>query len=390
MNRKYVRISLILLSISLILTGCLQNEEPDRSPTTVDNAWISTKNTTRINSSDPYELAVLTSQTLWTLGENNQPGGVIIVNPNDWQVAAVSADLIHFPNNGPVLFAAKDNIPDVTLEEIKRLNPKGPTENNGVQVILVGEFEDKVMQQVDDLGFKADNITAANPYDYAKQIDAYYAEAAGSYPESVIVGSAESAAYTLPAVNWIAHAPEPLLLVNKDEVPKETQQALEARNGNAKIYLLGPESVVSSEVEAELAQYGAVQRISGNDEFENAIAFAKYSDPDTGFGWGITTPGHNVSMIRIESSLLAVAAAPFSHLGKHAPMLWTEKDRMPDTVMDYLMSIQPKYQKSPAEGPYNHAWIIGGEDQVSYQGQVGIDDMLEIISGSGQGGHSGH
>lgn len=62
---------------------------------------------------------------------------------------------------------------------------------------------------------------------------------------------------------------------------------------------------------------------------------------------------------------------------------------MPDSVMDFLMSIQPKYENSPAEGPYNHAWIIGGEDLISYQGQVEIDDMLEIISGTGEGGHGG-
>jgi len=227
MKRKLLVLIVAILSVSLILTGCLNNDEQEKTePLTVENAWIATKNTTRINSSDPYQMAVLTSQTLWTTGENNRPGGVIIVNPEDWQVAAVSTNLIHFPNNGPVLYAKDDSIPKITLDELKRLNPKGSIENNGVQVILVGEFNNKSVQQIEELGFKVDTIIASNPYDYAKQIDAYYAEAAGSYPASVIIGSGEAAPYTLPAVNWIAHSPEPLLLVKENEVPQETQEAL--------------------------------------------------------------------------------------------------------------------------------------------------------------------
>ncbi|MCP1307472.1 cell wall-binding repeat-containing protein [Paenibacillus tyrfis] len=85
------------------------------------------------------------------------------------------------------------------------------------------------------------------------------------YPPSVVVGSMDSEEYTMPAVNWISHSPEPLLYVKKDEIPQETVDALKIRGGKANIYLLGPESVVSPKVQSELGQYGKVVRIAGED-----------------------------------------------------------------------------------------------------------------------------
>lgn len=52
---------------------------------------------------------------------------------------------------------------------------------------------------------------------------------------------------------------------------------------------------------------------------------------------------------------------------------------MPDTVMDYMMTVQPKYKKSPTEGPYNHSWLVGDEQSLNRAAQGEIDDMLEII-----------
>lgn len=403
MKKILKKAGIIGLTSILFISGCspeaTDNEPPKasaESPSTATGEgspnevpWVVTRNTVRINTNDPFQAAVSVSKTLWaSITDQNRPGGIVLLSPEDWQTAAVSTNLVHFPNNGPVLFTNKDKIPEVTINEIKRLNPIGTKENQGIQVIIVGDLEQKVEEQIQSLGFKTDRIRANNPADYAKAIDAYYARAAGSPPQSVVVGSMESPEFTLPAVNWISHMPEPLLYVTKDEIPQETVDALKTRNGKANIYLIGPQSAVSSGVAQQLSQYGKVTRISGENPYENAIAFAKYKDNTTQFGWGITTPGHNVSFIPNGSTMLAIAAAPFSHLGKHAPLLWTDQNKMPEAVMTYLMSIQPKYQTSPAEGPYNHAWLTGTEEEISKAAQAEIDDMLEIISATGQG-HGG-
>lgn len=396
--RKGIIIVSLTVALSSILAGCqIGNKEANQGAentavtAAVSTPWIGTKNTTRINTSDPIEAAVLVSRTLWTaVTGSNRPASVVLTDVSNWQIAAVSADLIHHPSNGPVLFFEKDRVPEATLEELQRLKPAGAEGNDGIQIIIVGPASDAVVKQLDDLNMKLDKIEGDEPAAVAGAIDAYYAKVAGELPQAVVIGSLDSPEYTLPAVNWIAHMPEPLLYVTKDEVPEPTVQALNERGGKAVIYLLGPESAVSSGVEEQLKSYGTVTRISGNDPATNAIAFSKFKDEVTGFGWGINSPGHNLSFLPADSTLLAIAAAPFSHLGKHAPLIFTSKDHMPEAVMGYTAEIQPKFQDSPAEGPYNHAWITGDNNAITAEAQSEIDDMLEISPASGDNPHSGH
>lgn len=395
--KKIIPIVAVTLLLSAVLAGCQSsNNAPSGSDkqasiSSVDQPWIATKNTTRINTSDPTEAAVIVSQSLWTAQtKNNRPSSVVLTDVSNWQIAAVSADLIHHPNNGPILFTTKEGVPEATLAELKRLNPLGAEGNNGVQVVLVGPMASNVEEQLKRLDLKVDRIEGDEPAAVAQAIDTYYAKASGELPKAVIVGSMDSPEYTLPAVNWIAHMPEPLLYVTKDEIPDPTVNALKARGGSATIYILGPEKVVSTAVEKQLQEFGTVTRIAGKDMYENAIAFAAFKDANNGFGWGITTPGHNLSLLTTDSTMLAIAAAPFSHLGKHAPLIFTEKDGLPDSVMEYMMTLQPKFQDSPAEGPYNHAWLTGDINTIKESAQSEIDDMLEISPAAGGNPHSAH
>ncbi|OKP94923.1 cell wall-binding repeat-containing protein [Paenibacillus sp. P46E] len=395
--KKTICKAALTIFLGVALAGCstannsrsASTDTPSQSAVSIP--WIATKNTTRINTSDPIQAAVLVSQSLWTAEtKNNRPSSVVLTDVSSWQIAAVSTDLIHHPNNGPVLFITKEGIPEATLTELKRLKPMGAESNDGVQVVLVGTVADSVEDQLKVLDLKVDKIEGEEPAEVAKSIDAYYEKVSGALPQSVIVGSVDSPEYTLPAVNWIAHMPEPLLYVSKRKIPEATAEALKARGGKAAIYILGPTSAVSADVEAQLQEYGTVKRISGDNPYTNAIAFAKFKDEANGFGWGITTPGHNLSLLTADSTMLAIAAAPLSHLGKHAPRVFIKKDGMPDSLMNYTMELQPKFKDSPAGGPYNHAWLTGDTDTLSSGSQSEIDDMLEISSASGGDPHSGH
>lgn len=395
---KQWKLGAAVLLLAAALAGCTSGGKSDKTAESgsannsdISAPWIGTKNTTRINTSDPVEAAVLVSQTLWTAqSEGSRPSSVVVTDVDNWQIAATATDLIHHPSNGPVLYIGKDSVPQATMDELKRLNPKGADSNGGIQLVIVGPVSDNARKQLDGLKLKTDQIEGDDPATVAAAIDAYYAKVAGELPTGVIVGSSDSPEYTLPAVNWIAHMPESLLYVSKDKVPDATAKALEQRSGKASIYILGPESAISVEVEKWLQAYGTVTRIAGSDPYDNAIAFAKFKDSSNGFGWGITIPGHNVSFVTTDSPALAIAAAPFSHLGKHAPLLFTQNSGMPDSVMSYLMELMPKYKDSPAEGPYNHAWITGSEDSITAKAQSEIDDMLEISPADGGNPHSGH
>ncbi|MEH7455787.1 cell wall-binding repeat-containing protein [Bacillus sp. JJ1127] len=348
----------------------------------------SLKNITRLNTNDPVQMAVLTSQTIWpATHKENQPGAVILVPANQWQLGIASADLIHHPNNGPILFINKESIPEATLQEIKRLNPLGT--KDGTQIMVMGDVESSALDQLKE--YKVKQIKETDPATFAKDVDKEYADITGKYPDSVIIGSSEEEGrlYTTPAVNWIAHMWEPLLYVGKDKVPEATIEALKARKGKANIYVLGPEKIISKEVEKQLEKYGKVTRISGETPTENSIAFAKFKDEKTKFGWGFTKPGHGVSFVSTETPDLAIAGAPFSHMGKHAPVLLLDKGKVSQPVYDLLATIQPKFKDDPTLGPYNHGFVLGNTENISFETQGILDEKLEIVQENGEG-HGGH
>src|SRR5438309_582692 len=110
-----------------------------------------TEYSTRLFGNNPYEEAVAVtrhtytaSQPLTAPNEKNtaadRPWGVTLITPDD-PIAAISAvELVHFPDDAPILFVdPKDGIPAVTLNEIKRLQPVGIARDNNVQAFLVGK-----------------------------------------------------------------------------------------------------------------------------------------------------------------------------------------------------------------------------------------------------------
>ncbi|SCV18173.1 Lipoprotein [Bacillus cereus] len=353
-----------------------------------DVLTTSLKNVTRLNTNDPMQMAVLTSQTIWpATHKENQPGAIILVPVNEWQLGIASADLIHHPNNGPILFIEKEKVPEMTLKEIKRLNPIGT--KDGTQIMVMGDVGASILEQLKD--YQVKQIKETDPATFAKDVDKEYADITGSYPNSVIIGSSEEEGrlYTTPAVNWISHMPEPLLYTEKNKVPEATIVALKMRKDKANIYLLGPEKIVSKEVEKELSKYGKVTRISGETPVENSIAFAKFKDEKTKFGWGFTKPGHGLSFVSSKTPDLAVAGAPFSHMGKHAPVVLLEEGKASQPVYEFLASIQPKFKDDPTLGPYNHGFLLGSTSDISFETQGILDERLEIVQESGQG-HGGH
>ncbi|MGI2774163.1 cell wall-binding repeat-containing protein [Bacillus cytotoxicus] len=349
---------------------------------------LSLKNSTRLNTNDPVQMAVLTSQMIWpATHRENQPGAVILVPINEWKLGIASVDLIHHPNNGPILFVDKNGIPEATLNEIKRLQPLGT--KDGTQIMVMGDVGTSALEQLKE--YKVKQIKETDPAKFAREVDKEYADIAGRYPDNVIIGSFEEGGrlYTTPAINWIAHMPEPLLYVGKDKVPEATIEALKMRKDKANIYVLGPEAIISKEVEKQLAKYGKVTRISGDTPTENAIAFATFKDRKTKFGWGLTKPGHGISFLSTKTPDLAIAGASFSHMGKHAPVLLLEEGKVTQPVYDLLATIQPKFKDDPTLGPYNHGFLLGSTTDISFETQGILDEKLEIVQESGKG-HGEH
>lgn len=387
-------ITFILLIQILFISGCAaenqnskeNNAEPTSQNNTVldnttNNFSIATKNTSRILGSTAEEISISTSFMIWPASENaNRPNIVLIAPSESWQTQLITVDLIHHPSDGPLLITSKDKISDTVINELARLNPKGG--NNGIEIITVG-MSDNANKQLTEKGYNIYEITGDNVFKLAEDIDEYYGSMAGELPSAVIVASSEDAEYSIPAANWIAHMAEPLLYVKKDEIPLETKSALEKRNGNANIYVLGPEAIISKKVEDSLQSFGKVTRISGDTPYANAIALAKYRDKDTGFGWGITMPGHGLLIVNKDNIKDSIASGAFSHRGKHAPLLITDSNKSPQELLDYLKDLKPFFENDPTEGPYTHLYITGNTDWISLEQQGNLDNLIEIESAIG-------
>ncbi|QOY38598.2 cell wall-binding repeat-containing protein [Anaerobacillus isosaccharinicus] len=403
--KKILAITIAILSLSLFV-GCSTDHGDDHSKSNEEDTekqheghnsseiktegllHLNTKNVSRLNSHDALEISVMTSQMIWpATHEANQPGTIMLAPIENWQLALASLNLVHHPNDGPLLFTKNGEIPALILAEIERLQPKGNL--NGTQIMVMGDLVEAELEKLS--GYEMITITETEPAAFATEIDRLYGELTNNTPSSVIIGSMEDKGklFSIPAGSWITHMDEPILYVTENEIPQATITALQKRNGNAAIYVVGPQSVISNEVVEQLAEYGTVTRIDGETPEQISIEFAKFRDHTTNFGWEVVGPGHGLVMVSTELPELAITAAPFAHLGKHAPMVWLAEGNFSEAMHNYLGELKPTFENEPTEGPYNHAYLIGGEDLVPFKVQGFIDEMLEIVPASG-GGHGGH
>jgi hypothetical protein len=260
-------------------------------------------------------------------------------------------------------------MPDATRDALAALRPVGAKAAGGAQVVRVGDVARPP-------GLRTTDITGRDPFALARALDAFQTAARGKSSDRVIVVSAEDPAFAMPAAAWAAKAGDPVLFVHRTSVPQETKAALLA-HGQPRIYILGPPSTVSASVATELKKLGTVKRLGAANPIDNAIAFARYSDPT--FGWGVIDPGHGLVFARSNRPLDAAAASPLSVSGSYGPLLLLASPiGLDGAVGQYLLDIQPGYTRDPVRGVYNHGWIVGDDRAISVATQARIDSLLEI------------
>ena len=380
--------------------------EPTLSPT------YTTKTTTRIYGSDPFEEAVSVAQHIWTsaLPENvpanaannaDRTRAVTLVTPDDPLTDITATPLIHFPDAAPILYVTNSGIPEITLNELKRLGPVGIDRFNHVDAFLVGAAANPgVENQLKSIGIKYYDVTAGDIPTLADNVDKLYGSISNpdfgvpTMPgmEDVVIGSMDGKdwQYVLSATHWVAHMPTGLFWVHRNSIPGPTIDALKRRDGKARIYLFGGPDQISAKVANQLYQYGEVIRVSNDDPVAfnapppdspeaTALAFAKMWDPAGGFGWKITGPGHGFTLANINDWQGAIASAPLSHLGFHAPLLLTsDATALPSDLDSYFTMVSPSFLNTPADGPYNMTYVIGSWNQVSWDQQARVDYISEM------------
>ncbi len=342
---------------------------------------------TEESRNNPINLAVAISQQVYpaTFGDN-KPGAVILARVDKPVEAALAVGLIHHPIDAPILYINQYQIPELTLNELKRLEPEGVVQDGNVQVYLVGDIDEVIVKQIDNLGFKARTFKAENVFKLGEIIDQYKSIMHADHTDDVIIGQVTAPEYYISALPWIAHMGSGFLLLNGEEIPEATIKALSKRPQDAFIYLMGPPSIINEKLAERLVRYGHVQRIPGQDIYGLSAAFAGYKDvgpnfawwideSTRSFGWGVAEAGHNFIFGNIDNYMSLIPASVLAHRGKHGPLLLTKSHQLPDSIQKYLKTVQPSYTGT-GEQLFNNGWVIGETIDISVIKK--INSLLEI------------
>jgi len=347
---------------------------------------VATKNTTRVAGADPVADAAGVALAVYpSSASGTHPPAVTLAPTGSWQGALAASSLMADPIRAPILLSGSSSLPSATKDALAALAPGGSAAADGAQLIRVGDVPEVG-------GLRSATISGHDPYSLAANIDRFASAARGKTSADVVVSTADDPSYAMPAAGWAAESGDAILFVNRSSVPAATRQALMAHQ-NARIYVLGPASVIPDSVLAQLRKYGQVKRISGGDPSTNAVAFATYRDPPCAygqpcahvpgsFGWAMRSPGHGYVLLNSHRPLDAAAAAPLSASGDYGPQLLIDSSSsLPSSVLNFFLDYAtPGYtQEGPTAAVYNHGWVIGDKSAVSVPVQAQMDSLLEVV-----------
>jgi hypothetical protein len=330
---------------------------------------FATNNTTRIGGSDPAAnaagaaLAVFPSTT-----PEQRPAAVTIVGEEDWAGAIAAAVLTAAPVRAPILYSGPDEMPEVSEEALAALDPQGSEETGQASLFAIGTVA---------YPGKAAPVDSGDPASTAAQVATLRDRLFGEPPKHIVVASDSRPDFAVPAAAWAARSGDPVLFSGAKKLPAPTAAVLKAHPA-VPVYVLGPSSVVSSEVVREIAKLAKqVKRVAGEDPVANALALARYRDGS--FGWNVNDPGHGFVLARSDAPADAAAAAPLSASGTWGPLLLTDAaDQLPQEVRNYLLDVKPGYTNDPTRAFYNHVWVIGDQDAIGVGQQAEVNELAEL------------
>jgi hypothetical protein len=381
------RISAFFLASAVLLAGCSTGDDESRPPQLGVKASdeqaaeklgfpsSATRNTVRVGGSDAVADAGGVAGALYpATGDSDRPTAVVFVDQDDWATAIAASVLVGRPIGAPILFTDGGNIPPVTQDVLDRLKPKGSDLSKDAQVIRVGP--DVARPE----GYKTALIEGGNEFERAAAIDRFFSAARAKPSNDVVVFSADSAEFAMPAASWAARSGDAALPVRRDSIPAPIAKALR-EHSKPNVFVLGPESAISKQVITQLETRKLarnVRRIEGPNPVENAIAFARYEKGD--FGWGVVVPGYNFTLASTDRPADAAAAAALATRGVFAPLVLTDDAaKLPPKLEEYFLSVQPGYEEDPAQAVYNRAWVLGDDKAISVEQQAQLDQLTELI-----------
>ena len=324
-------------------------------------------NTTRACGCSFFETEVSASRLVFY---SERPRVVYLARDDVFGEAVAASALQHFPVDGPLLLTDPNRLPEIVAAEIRRLNPTGAP--SSAQVVVVGNVGEGVLADVRGLGFSVERLLGFNMFETA----ALVAQRRG-YPENIQLVSTNPASGGAVAASWSAHTGDPTLLTENNLLPEATRQAI-LNTKNPKVYVIGGRQFISDQVIEELRRLNVtfVDRIVGADPYETAVLFARYKSPVSSYGWNRNKKeGQAFSFPLFEQWQYLASSTPLSHMGKHTPFLFVNRNSVPPVVTKYIKEVNPRSVDRP---PFMHGFLIGSPCLISEDVQATLEAALSI------------
>ncbi|MBZ4665964.1 cell wall-binding repeat-containing protein [Mahella sp.] len=270
---------------------------------------------TRLYGSDRYETAAEISQKGWKSSDS-----VVLVSGQDFPDALVAGPLAQ-KLDAPILLTMKDKLPDVTKDEIDRLDAKKVYIVGGTAAVSedVADTIDKpvkricgndkhetavaVAKELKDLGVSTDGVIITRSDDYADAL---------------------AAAAVKPAL--------PILFAGSHTdtlLPETTENAL-VDLGVKDVVIVGDIGAVSEAIEEQIGNVVSyVFRVGGDDRFKTAAQIAAAFVPDDGYKGVVLATGKDYPD--------ALAGGPYAAKNGYALLLTGDaRNPVDDTVIDLI------------------------------------------------------
>jgi hypothetical protein len=330
-------------------------------------------NVARIPGLSPSDVAASAVLATYPPDGHAHPQGWVLLTSDDWKQALLAAQFAARPANGGLLITNQAFLPLASQDVLGRVSVGSFPRSGGVQTLLFGKFGADVLRYLINLKLRAAPLLAADSATLDLKLVPFRGGFAHGFSGNIVVVSSQARDYALPAGAWSAYSGDTIAFVSRDAVPAATRTLLAQRQkllaAKPSIYIVGPPSVISSTVQSQLGAYGTVKRIAGPTAIDTAVAFARYRDPSTGFGWGLRHGPASVTLLDTSTPGDAVAAFDLAAAGPQAPLLLT-------TGSGPLPASVRKYLKQLGSGGRSQGYILGNQLSISSATLREVDGLL--------------
>ena len=219
-------------------------------------------NTGRIDGRDRIETAINISK------KNYDRAKTVIVVRHDLFPDSMTASVLAKLKDAPILLNPTDKLDSRVGDEIKRLGAE--------EVIIVGgqnSVSEKVREELKayDADKNVERIAGADRYGTSEMVAKRVVGITGK-KNTGVVASGQVFPDALSVGTFASREGYPILLVKKDSVPSQIQNAIKDLDIN-KTYIAGGTNTISKATEAKLPN--VVERMAGATRYETSVAIAK-------------------------------------------------------------------------------------------------------------------